>query len=152
MCDQAAESRSACSTPGDKATGGMTERIRRANQPAAPLTIGDWRHDRANATGQTTCSTPGGKVAGNVSSTIAMTWPAYNELAYAGTHRPLTMELAHADNLTGLTHHPTLRNDPNRFKVWEAHQSEDGAKEGDETCRLPLTATHHTSSPPSSSR
>ncbi|RWV81069.1 hypothetical protein GW17_00057549 [Ensete ventricosum] len=37
--------------------------------------------------------TPGGKVAGDVSSTVAMTWPAYNELVYVGINTPLRPSL-----------------------------------------------------------
>ncbi|RZR94470.1 hypothetical protein BHM03_00023159 [Ensete ventricosum] len=87
----------------------MVERTRRADQPAAPLTVGGWQHGRADATGRPACSTPDNRrlaawqnecdrltslqhpsqqAAGGMSGTIAMMWPAYNVLAYAGINTP----------------------------------------------------------------
>ncbi|RWW62080.1 hypothetical protein BHE74_00030820 [Ensete ventricosum] len=40
------------------ATGGMAERTRWADQPAAPLTTGGWWHGRVDATGRPVCNTP----------------------------------------------------------------------------------------------
>ncbi|RWV91895.1 hypothetical protein GW17_00045781 [Ensete ventricosum] len=87
----------------------MVERTRRADQLAAPLTVGGWQHGRADATGRPACSTPDNRrlaawqnecdrltslqhpsqqAAGGMSGTIAMMWPAYNVLAYAGINTP----------------------------------------------------------------
>ncbi|RWW43581.1 hypothetical protein BHE74_00050732 [Ensete ventricosum] len=93
----------------DSTTGGMTEQTRWANKPTTPLTTGNWQHGRADATSRPTCSTPDSRrlvtwqkrirwanqlatplIAGDYSvlDTVAITWPAYNELTYAGINTP----------------------------------------------------------------
>ncbi|RZS29253.1 hypothetical protein BHM03_00062960 [Ensete ventricosum] len=98
----------------------MAEQLRWANQPAAPLAAGDWRCVRGSAEhhqlGQ-------GLYAGGM-------YRPLTEEPSRGWDRGVTStdhggELAHTGNLSGLTHHPILRDDPNILVLEEGPMSQD---------------------------
>ncbi|RWW52401.1 hypothetical protein BHE74_00041206, partial [Ensete ventricosum] len=105
----------------------MEKQTRLANSPTVPLTVGDWQHGRTNATGRSTYNAPRKWATGRMAERTrradqpaapltAGDWrdalTSYEEIDLRSGSRchiaKLGGDLAHTDDLIGLTHHLTL--------------------------------------------